>query len=198
MRSGLDIAWLPVDARRGPRRGRRAPARRRAGARGSREGDRVSERRRPAVRGSQLDANLRVAACDASLWAAGCACACHLTVWWSAASREMRVEGRRRRHGSPIAINKMHVVVVSFQKEASIHRPQFQSARPPLSTTPYRRGGARAGAGRLSRLLQVATARAKARITSNTASPPTHSTCTSPPRPGAPALKPHLPRICSM
>jgi hypothetical protein len=44
----------------------------------------------------------------------------------------MRVEG----HGSPRAINKMCVVVVRVVLEASIHRPQFQSARPPFSTTP--------------------------------------------------------------
>jgi hypothetical protein len=63
----------------------------------------------PAVLPRPLDANLWGAACGASLWAAEC----DMRVIWPCGGvrpREMRVEG----HGSPIAINKMRVVVVLF------------------------------------------------------------------------------------
>ena len=63
----------------------------------------------PAVLPRPLDANLWGAACGASLWAAEC----DMHVIWPCGGvrpREMRVEG----HGSPIAINKMRVVVVLF------------------------------------------------------------------------------------
>ena len=89
----------------------------------------------PAVLPRTLDANLLGAACGASLWAAECG----MHVIWPCGGvrpREMRVEG----HGSPRAINKCALLLCCFRSFLlvyRIHRPQFQSARPPLSTTPY-------------------------------------------------------------
>ena len=42
-------------------------------------------------------------------------------------------------HGSPVSINK-NACCCCVVLEAAIHRPQFQSSRPPLSTTPYQSG----------------------------------------------------------
>ena len=56
--------------------------------------------------------------------------------------REMRAEGRRRLKKAKkameaqVSINK-NACCCCVVLEVAIHRPQFQSARPPLSTTPY-------------------------------------------------------------
>ena len=95
----------------------------------------------PAVLPRTLDANLRGAACGASLWAAECG----MHVIWPCGGvrpREMRAEGRRRLKKAKkameaqVSINK-NACCCCVVLEAAIHQPQFQSARPPLSTTPY-------------------------------------------------------------
>ena len=81
----------------------------------------------------------------ASLWAAECG----MHVIWPCGGlrpREMRAEGRskgdrrRRRSRKPntlsLSTNK-NACCCCVVLEAAIHRPQFQSARPPVSTTPY-------------------------------------------------------------
>ena len=75
----------------------------------------------------------------ASLWAAECG----THVIWPCGGvrpREMRVEGRRRRRRPwkrPMPINKCSCCCVVL--EATIDRILKKSARPPLSTTPYRK-----------------------------------------------------------
>ena len=79
----------------------------------------------PAVLPRTLDANLRGAACGASLWAAECG----MHVIWPCGGvrlREMRVEG----HGSPRAINKCALLLCCFRSFYS------SAAIPERSPTP--------------------------------------------------------------
>jgi hypothetical protein len=62
----------------------------------------------------------------------------HLAVWWSAAARNARRRPKKAKKAMEAQYqSNKNACCCCVVLEAAIHRPQFQSARPPLSTTPY-------------------------------------------------------------